>query len=205
MTSAPNGLAGFNVTYQLANPEVAAITDVQFSGEYGITIQDIGENNNSVTVRAVDLQQNYEPGATDVPLATLQVEGEQTGESQIVVESTNLDDDDGNDINPATDPGVIAVGDAQTPTEQPPTEQPPTETPTEQPPTEQPPTTEKPTQPGVDSDCDGLTDDRERELGTDPHDCDTDGDGLEDGFEVDHGTSPTAGDTDGDGISDACE
>ena len=36
----------------------------------------------------------------------------------------------------------------------------------------------------VDSDYDGLSDDMEKKLGTDPHNPDTDDDGLSDGFEV---------------------
>jgi parallel beta-helix repeat protein len=81
----------------------------------------------------------------------------------------------------------------------------------------------------VDSDGDGLTDDEEVLLGTDPFDKDTDGDGLEDGTEVDMnngeglpdplnpdsdgdtlldgaeveaGTDPTSADTDDDGLTD---
>jgi predicted outer membrane repeat protein len=81
----------------------------------------------------------------------------------------------------------------------------------------------------VDSDGDGLTDDEEVLLGTNPFDKDTDGDGLEDGTEVDMnngeglpdplnpdsdgdnlldgaeveaGTDPTSADTDDDGLTD---
>ena len=43
---------------------------------------------------------------------------------------------------------------------------------------------------GVDSDGDLLTDDRERELGTDPKKKDTDGDGYSDGVEVANGHDP---------------
>ena len=43
----------------------------------------------------------------------------------------------------------------------------------------------------VDSDGDGLFDDEEAELGTDPNNVDTDGDGVEDGLEVEEGTNPT--------------
>ncbi|MCD4753798.1 MAG: protein kinase [Anaerolineaceae bacterium] len=77
-----------------------------------------------------------------------------------------------------------------------------------------------------DNDEDGLTNDREILLGTDPNNPDTDGDGLNDGLEVNQygtnplnqdsdadtltdgeevneiGTSPTNPDTDGDGIND---
>jgi hypothetical protein len=55
----------------------------------------------------------------------------------------------------------------------------------------------------VDSDGDGLYDESEAELGTDPKKKDTDNDGLEDGFEVNvSGTDPLLEDTDRDGTSD---
>ena len=55
----------------------------------------------------------------------------------------------------------------------------------------------------VDSDNDGLTDDEEIALGTDPNNPDTDGDGLTDGEEVNtYGTSPLLVDTDDDGFTD---
>ena len=53
-----------------------------------------------------------------------------------------------------------------------------------------------------DSDGDGLTDDEEAAIGTDPLDEDTDGDGLTDADEVERGTDPLDQDTDGDGYSD---
>ncbi len=57
-----------------------------------------------------------------------------------------------------------------------------------------------------DSDHDGLTDDEEAKLGTDPHNPDTDGDGLSDGDEVlKYGTNPLKADTDGDGYPDGAE
>jgi hypothetical protein len=43
----------------------------------------------------------------------------------------------------------------------------------------------------VDSDGDGLFDDEEAELGTDPENSDSDGDGFEDLVEVEEGTNPT--------------
>ncbi len=57
----------------------------------------------------------------------------------------------------------------------------------------------------LDSDHDGLTDDQERDLGTDPNNPDTDADGLSDGEEARLGSSPNNPDTDGDGLNDAEE
>ena len=64
-----------------------------------------------------------------------------------------------------------------------------------------------------DSDNDGLTDDEEKELGTDPNKADTDGDGIKDGDEVSGDgnkfdgkpTDPTKADTDGDEVNDGTE
>lgn len=58
----------------------------------------------------------------------------------------------------------------------------------------------------VDSDNDGLTDDQEKILGTDPLNPDTDGDGLFDGEEASvYKTDPLNPDTDGDGFLDGAE
>lgn len=68
--------------------------------------------------------------------------------------------------------------------------------------------------PEGDPDDDGLTNQEERDLGTDPEDPDSDGDGLLDGQETltgvwagpeDTGTDPRIADTDGDGLSDGVE
>ncbi len=58
----------------------------------------------------------------------------------------------------------------------------------------------------LDSDGDGLTDEQEVALGTNPNDRDTDDDGLEDGAEVNaHHTNPLLADSDGDGLNDGFE
>jgi hypothetical protein len=57
-----------------------------------------------------------------------------------------------------------------------------------------------------DADDDGLSNDREAELGTDPRDYDTDDDKLTDFDEVEvWGTDPLNNDTDGDGFLDGFE
>ena len=57
-----------------------------------------------------------------------------------------------------------------------------------------------------DDDGDGLSNNREAELGTQPDNADTDGDGLNDGQEVNqYGTNPKQQDSDGDTLSDGEE
>lgn len=56
-----------------------------------------------------------------------------------------------------------------------------------------------------DPDNDGLSTEREEELGTDPQTADTDRDSLGDGREIELGTDPTNADTDGDGLLDGVE
>ena len=57
----------------------------------------------------------------------------------------------------------------------------------------------------ADVDNDGLGDDEEQDLGTDPYDADTDDDGLDDGEEVLNGTDPLDADSDDDGVDDRQE
>jgi len=60
----------------------------------------------------------------------------------------------------------------------------------------------------ADSDEDGLTDQCETALGTNPSEADSDGDGLRDGdevFAIELATDPNNSDTDGDGLSDGVE
>ncbi|MBX9735935.1 MAG: hypothetical protein K2X32_03335, partial [Phycisphaerales bacterium] len=58
---------------------------------------------------------------------------------------------------------------------------------------------------GGDTDLDGLSDELERRLGTDPSEFDTDQDGLGDGFEVFAGLDPLTPDSNGNGIPDGDE
>ena len=58
----------------------------------------------------------------------------------------------------------------------------------------------------LDPDADGLIDEEELQLGTDPADADSDNDRLSDGFEArEFGTNPLAADTDEDGLGDGDE
>src|SRR6476661_2134389 len=57
----------------------------------------------------------------------------------------------------------------------------------------------------VDTDQDGLSDDYEAQIHTDPTQADSDHDGLPDSLEVTLGTNPNSADTDQDGLTDGAE
>ena len=57
----------------------------------------------------------------------------------------------------------------------------------------------------IDSDGDGVSDEDEAALGTDPNSADSDGDGLSDGEEAALGTDPLNQDSDDDGLTDGAE
>lgn len=59
--------------------------------------------------------------------------------------------------------------------------------------------------PGQDADMDGLNDEDEFTLGTDPSKADGDDDGVDDIVELADGTDPNIADTDGDGLNDGGE
>ncbi len=63
------------------------------------------------------------------------------------------------------------------------------------------------TEPGVsvDTDRDGVTDEKEAQLGTNPNLSDSDGDGLSDGKEQEISSNPLKIDSDGDGVADGRE
>ena len=54
----------------------------------------------------------------------------------------------------------------------------------------------------IDTDGDGLTDEEEEALGTDPENHDTDGDHIDDRLENERGTDPLLSDSDDDGLTD---
>lgn len=56
-----------------------------------------------------------------------------------------------------------------------------------------------------DADLDGLSNDEEKALGTDPNNADTDADGLLDASEKIYKTDPLKADSDGDGYNDGIE
>ena len=112
MSSAPNGLAGYDITFGLENNSVATITNATIPDEFSYSSVNISEDNTTMTVRlrALDLQENIEEGATNISLADVEVEGVSAGETALEVQDiTRVDDDSGDPIDVNTDSGQITV------------------------------------------------------------------------------------------------
>lgn len=127
LTTAPAGLSGYELTVTIADPRIATVTDASYPGRFGLTESpEIAADGASVRLKAVDIGNATRPGATDIPLATVEVEGTAGGTTQLTVSVAAMDDDAGGAVDPAIQPGTVTVpGATPSPT---PT---PTETPTE--------------------------------------------------------------------------
>ena len=109
--------------------------------------------------------------------------GEINSETPNQTEDTAIDEDTGDQSNPSEDPDE--PNDPDDP--------------------DDPNDPDDPDEPWEDSDGDGIPDEVEEEIGTDPNESDTDGDGLDDLEELENGTDPTNEDTDGDGVPDGSD
>ena len=109
LDSAPDGLSGYNLTVSLSDPSIAEILSVSFP-----TWATMHSNStlpaDSVWLKAADLISSVGSGDTNIPLGTLTIRGYADGVCDIVVMVTNMDDDAGNPINPATDAGHLKIG-----------------------------------------------------------------------------------------------
>ena len=104
---ATSGLSGFNLVVSLSNPSVAKLVDVSFPA-FGLTSHTI-VSGSEVHLKAVDLMHIVEPGAVDVTLATVVLEGLKKGSSKIEVQIVRLDDEDGFAIPAELVAGSVSV------------------------------------------------------------------------------------------------
>jgi hypothetical protein len=119
LSSAPQGISGYNLTLTVVDPEVATITGVSAPGAFQLSPTDNLQDGTVANVEAVDLTSSVEPGATDVPLGTVRLRGETDGATTLRVEVLAMDADGGGDVAPATRNGTLTVGegtDTPTPT-----------------------------------------------------------------------------------------
>ncbi|RKS82499.1 hypothetical protein BDK61_1807 [Haloarcula quadrata] len=110
LTSAPDGLAGYQLKLSVDDPAVARFENASYPDRLGLTTDPvISSDGETVTLEAADLDGQIEPGASDVTLATVQLTGVAGGETQVTVASSQVDADGGGVVEPATEPTAVAV------------------------------------------------------------------------------------------------
>ncbi|WP_424003595.1 cell surface protein [Haloarcula salina] len=114
LTSAPDGLAGYQIELSLDDSAVARFENASYPDSFGLTTDPVvSSDGGAITLEAADLDGQIEPGASDVTLATVELAGVAAGETQVTVASSQVDADGGGAVEPATEPMTLSVtGDA---------------------------------------------------------------------------------------------
>ncbi len=107
LSDAPNGLAGMDIVVTMSNPSVASIVAGELPA-FGLTSVEI-ISPSEVRFRAVDVAGIVEAGAFDAALATLTVQADKNGSTDVLINILRLDDEGGSPIGPAVLTGAISV------------------------------------------------------------------------------------------------
>lgn len=98
LNEVPNGLSGYNITVSLINASLAEIISVEFPKWASINSNKTTPSD-SVWIKAVDLNDQIQKGATNVVLATLNVRRDNPGNISFIITVGQMDDDNGSIIN----------------------------------------------------------------------------------------------------------
>jgi len=98
LNEAPIGLSGYNITVSLINASLAEIISVEFPKWASINSKSTTPSD-SVWIKAVDLSDQIQKGATNVVLATLNVRRDNPGNISFIISVGQMDDDNGSIIN----------------------------------------------------------------------------------------------------------
>ncbi len=110
----PEGLAGYNLTFSIEDPEIAEITEIEFPVWANLT--DIsGLPAASVYMTAFDGDEMIQARAKSVILGNLTVSGKAFGKTNLTITVEDLDDDSGNSVEATVLEGSIEVKMALTP------------------------------------------------------------------------------------------
>ena len=135
VSEVPDGLSGFNVTLEVADPDVASVVGASVDDDMGLTETAVADDGASVRLKGVDVEDVVQSGDGPVTLATVTLRGDATGSSALTIDADQVDDDDGRRIDPALGDASLTVGDGSS-------DQPTTTEPTSEPTTTEPATAE---------------------------------------------------------------
>jgi endoglucanase len=112
MSNAPNGLSGYRIKVSVNDTSVATIENASVSSSLSTLGQEaeIAQDGSSVVMRAVDVEQNIQSGATDIKLGWVSFKGQSEGETEVAVAVQAIDNDNGNAISVSTTMSTLSVG-----------------------------------------------------------------------------------------------
>lgn len=108
LDSVDKGLSGYILSVYPEDPQVVTIVGATFPSWASLSEITPGEGA-AFTIRALDLNETVGMGAQNVPLATLNLNGVSSGTTRLLVESRQIDDDEGNAIPVQVSPGAVTV------------------------------------------------------------------------------------------------
>jgi PGF-CTERM protein len=106
LSDAPDGLSGYNLTVTL-DDSTATLTNASTADQFALANTTVSTD--AVTLSAVDTDNAVGPGATDVGLGEVTLRGETAGTTELAVSVSQMDDDNGTAIAPATAGGTVTV------------------------------------------------------------------------------------------------
>ncbi|WP_455448775.1 alkaline phosphatase PhoX [Natrinema thermotolerans] len=111
LSAVPDGLAGGTVSVSVDHTDVAEITGATYHDALELTAgPTVSDDGSTVEFRFADIDEEIQPGATDVSVATVELEGTSMGTTDISVTVDSLDDDDGAPIESRPHTGVVVTG-----------------------------------------------------------------------------------------------
>jgi hypothetical protein len=116
LSEVPDGLSGFNVTLRVADPAVATVVNASINDELGLTETAVVDDGTGVRLKGVDIDEVVESGDGPVTLATVTLRGDAAGSAALTVDVDQVDDDDGDRVDPALGDASVTVQDGTTET-----------------------------------------------------------------------------------------
>jgi len=117
LTSAPEGISGFQINVSIEDSSIGKITDASIEspfntleGAYDTTID---SHNSTVTLTGADFSNEINPGTTNITLAKVTIEGIENGTTDLTPAVPDnlqgVQNESGGPINPATSSGTLTV------------------------------------------------------------------------------------------------
>jgi len=109
LSSAPDGVSGFELSVTVADTAVCSLSGASIPAPLNNDTATVTVSESSAHCKVADLDSAIGENASDVTLATLEVDGVAEGATSISVTVEQLDDDAGDALNPSLDAGSLAV------------------------------------------------------------------------------------------------